>query len=74
MTAIRAGGRSSGQLFGNRDEWSGEGDMSFHERSKAEALFRGFELERFDEVEEDSTTAIGEPKHWHVYHVVARRR
>jgi hypothetical protein len=23
---------------------------------------------------EDSTTAVGDPKHWHVFHVIARKR
>ncbi len=73
MGSIRGGGRFSGQLFGERDGWAGERDLSFHRRAEAEALFAGFELERFDEVEADGRTATGEPKHWHVFHVVARR-
>jgi hypothetical protein len=49
-------------------------ELTFHTRTEAEALFNGFELERFDEVEEDGQTALGEAKHWHLFHVVARRR
>jgi hypothetical protein len=30
-------------------------------------------LERFDEIEENGKTALGEPKHWHVFHIVARK-
>ena len=48
--------------------------MTFHTRADAKALLRAFELERFDEVEEDSSTALGEPKHWHFFNVVARKR
>jgi SAM-dependent methyltransferase len=71
--SIRPGGRFSGQLFGDRDEWAGEREMTFMTRAEAESLLAGFELERFDEVEADGQTALGEPKHWHVFHVVARR-
>jgi len=47
--------------------------MTFHTRAEAEALFRVFELERFEEVEEDGETVLKNPKHWHVFHVVARK-
>jgi len=30
-------------------------------------------LERFDEIEENRKTALGEPKHRHVFHIVARK-
>ena len=71
--SIASGGRFSGQLFGDRDGWVGTRDMTFHTLPEAEALFQGLELERFDEVEEDGQTATGNAKHWHVFHVVARR-
>ena len=67
------GGRFSGQLFGDRDGWAGERDVTFHAPADAERLFDGLELERFEEVEVDGQTAVGDPKHWHLYHVVARR-
>jgi tellurite methyltransferase len=73
VASIHPSGRFSGQLFGERDQWAGEREMTFHTRAEAEALLAGFELERFDEVETDGQTALGEPKHWHVFHVVARR-
>jgi tellurite methyltransferase len=74
VDSLRPGGRFCGQLFGERDEWSTEDDMTFHTRAQAEALFNLFQLERFDEVEEDGKTALGKPKHWHVFNVVARKR
>jgi len=73
VASIRPGGRFSGHLFGDRDGWVGEHDITFHTRTQAEELLSSLELERFDEVEEDSTTAVGDPKHWHVFHVVARK-
>ena len=74
VASIEPGGRFSGQLFGDRDEWAGTNDMTFHTRAQTEALFAGFDLERFDEIEQDGQTALAEPKHWHVFHVVARNR
>ena len=74
VTALREGGRFSGQLFGDRDGWAPSDDITFLPRREAEELFAAFELERFDEVEEDSKTALGEPKHWHLFNAVARKR
>jgi tellurite methyltransferase len=74
VDSLRPDGRFAGQLFGDRDEWSTESDMTFHTRAEAERLFSGFELERFDEDEEDGQTVLGNPKHWHVFNVVARKR
>jgi hypothetical protein len=36
------------------------------------AVFDGWELERFDEEENDGEACSG-PKHWHVFHAVARK-
>jgi SAM-dependent methyltransferase len=74
VAALQPGGRFCGQLFGERDGWAPADDMTFLTRGEAEKLLSTFDLERFGEVEEDSTTALGEPKHWHVFHVVARKR
>jgi tellurite methyltransferase len=71
--SLHPGGRFSGHLFGDRDEWSDEDDMTFQTRAEAEALFSRLEVELFDEVEEDGPTAVGKQKHWHLFHVVARR-
>jgi tellurite methyltransferase len=73
VASLRTGGRFSGQLFGDRDGWAENEDMTFHSRSDAEALLSSFEPEYLDEVEEDGETATGKPKHWHVFHVVARK-
>ena len=74
LVSSRRGGRFSGQLFGERDEWADNRELTFHTRTEVEALLDGFDLERFDEVENDGQTALGEGKHWHLFHIVARRR
>jgi tellurite methyltransferase len=70
--AIRPAGRFAGELLGDRDTWAPEDDTSAFTIDQARALFDGFELERFEEEEEDGE-ACSEPKHWHVFHAVARR-
>jgi SAM-dependent methyltransferase len=73
-TALAPGGRFAGQLYGKRDGWAGRPGMTHHDRAEALALFTGFELERFEEEESDAVTPRGQPKHWHIFHIVARRR
>ena len=71
--AIRPGGLFVGHLFGPHDTWAGKPGMTFHSRADVEALLTPFETLRNDEQDEDGE-AIGGPKHWHVFHVIARRR
>jgi SAM-dependent methyltransferase len=70
--AIRPAGRFAGELLGDRDTWAPKDDMSAFTIDEARALFEGFELERFEEEEEDGEACSG-PKHWHVFHAAARR-
>lgn len=72
--SLKKGGRFAGQFYGPRDSWAGRAGMTFHTRAEVEALLSGFEVEFFDEEENDSVTPRGEAKHWHVFHVVARLR
>ena len=72
--ALRPGGRFSGQLFGDRDGWAPDPGITFLTRTEVEELLGAYDVERLDEVEEDSKTALGNPKHWHLFHIVVRRR
>lgn len=67
------GGRFAGQLYGPRDSWFGRDGITFHTRDQVEALLKGWDIELLEEEENDSTTPRGTPKHWHIWHVVARR-
>ena len=69
-SAIKKDGYFSGHLFGINDEWNRpERDMTFQTRSEAEQLFADMKLLDF---EEEGKTANGNPKHWHVFHIIAR--
>lgn len=72
--SLKAGGRFAGQLYGTRDSWAGRPGMTFHTRAEIDALLAGFVVEFLDEEEDDSVTPRGEAKHWHVFHIVARRQ
>ncbi len=72
--SVRTGGRFCGQLFGERDSWATIEDRTHHARDDAIALFGDFLLEQFCEEERDGEDAQNNRKHWHVYHIVARKR
>ena len=71
--ALPPGGRFSGQWYGPKDSWFGRSGMTFVSRDEALALLQGFELELFEEEEDDGVTPRGNPKHWHIFHIVGRR-
>ncbi|HJN21224.1 MAG: class I SAM-dependent methyltransferase [Alphaproteobacteria bacterium] len=71
--ALRPGGRVSTQFFGPKDEWHGDPTITFHTRAEAEARLDGLEVEMLDEEEDESPTPRGKTKHWHLFHIVARR-
>jgi tellurite methyltransferase len=72
--ALPAGGRFTGQWYGDRDSWKGRPGITFLTREQALVLLADFDLEMFDEEEADSVTPRGNPKHWHIFHIVARKR
>jgi hypothetical protein len=69
--SLRDGGRFVGQLLGERDTWAPEDDISSFSVPEARAIFDGWSIERFEEEDEDGEACSG-PKHWHVFHVIAR--
>ena len=73
-SSLVTSGRFAGQLFGERDEWRGEPGITHHTRAEVERLLAGFAVEMLAEEESDSITPYGKPKHWHLFHVVARKR
>ncbi len=72
--ALRPGGIFAGQFFGVNDQWNREGrPLTFVTREQAEDLLRGLEVLELVEEDADGHTANGAPKHWHVFHILARR-
>jgi SAM-dependent methyltransferase len=71
VAALPIGGRFCGQLFGDRDSWAVYPNMSHHTRTQVEKLLQPFTVELFQEEEHPGTTALGEEKYWHIFHIVA---
>lgn len=71
--ALEPGGRLACQLFGDRDTWASLPDRSHFTREQVEQLLAEYHIEFFQEDESDSTDAEGRDKHWHVFHIVARK-
>lgn len=67
------GGVFCGQCFGIRDEWSKDQSMTFHTKEQVEELLAGMEIISIEEEERDGRTANGTPKHWHVFHFIAKK-
>lgn len=80
----RGGGRFAGQFFGVDDEWNVPTDRQaalampparvFHTRAAIERLLEPFKIEHLEEVSRMGKTSTGQAKHWHVFHVVGRKR
>jgi tellurite methyltransferase len=73
LASLAPGGRFAGQLFGERDEWRGEPGITHLSRDEVERLLEGCEVERLEEEETDTATPYGKRKHWHLFHIVARK-
>jgi tellurite methyltransferase len=73
LAAINPGGRLSTMLFGDHDESATDETMTCQSPDKIEADLAGFDIEYWHVKEEDSQTALGEPRHLHLIEVVARK-
>ncbi len=72
--AITPGGRFCGQLFGDRDGWSTLEDRTHLTRAETLTLFDQYILERLEEEDRPSRQAGSAHKHWHVFHIIARKQ
>jgi SAM-dependent methyltransferase len=73
VALLYPGGRFAGQFFGDRDDWAKLPDRTHHTKEQAMALLANFDVEHFAE-EDRPTTNPDHAKHWHLFHVVARKR
>ena len=74
LGAVKTGGLFTGQLFGPNDSWNvPESGMNFHSRSDVECLLRGWTILELTEEDHPGKTKLGEDKHWHIFHLIARR-
>ncbi|MCU0317063.1 MAG: class I SAM-dependent methyltransferase [Fimbriimonadaceae bacterium] len=72
------GGLIAGQFLGPDDSW-GVGDLTppspvvTHQREELLEMLSDFELLLLDEQNRTGKTLYGEPKRWHVYHIIAKK-
>ena len=72
---IQKDGYFIGNFFGINDSWHmSKAEMKFLSKEQVIYLFSDFEILLFREVEEDGKTGLGKMKHWHVFHVISRRK
>jgi SAM-dependent methyltransferase len=69
--ALRPGGVFAGEFFGPHDDWFGRGTMNFHDRAGVEAMLTGLDIVQLEEEDRRGMSFEG-PKHWHVFHAIAR--
>lgn len=75
VESIRPHGRFAGQLFGDKDSWAKRPEMTCHTRAQVDKLLAGFEIEFLvEDYDPNGRTAVGNPKHWHIYRIVARKK
>ena len=74
--ALNSEGIFVGQFFGIHDQWNTPeraAAMTFLSREEAMQALEGLNVIEFDEEDIDSVVADGSPKHWHVFHIIARK-
>ena len=71
--SLKTEGILAGQFFGNKDEWSNDGNMNFHTKEEVEHIISNFEVLELNEEEKDGPTAVGDIKHWHVFCFILRK-
>lgn len=73
MAALRVGGRFCGHIIGDRDSWTAYPHMNYRTREQVIELLAPFEIEWLEEEEHPGKTPLGVEKHWHLFHIVARK-
>ncbi len=71
--ALSPDGLFAGQLFGDRDSWAPNPEMTFVDRDQLTSLLAAYEVLHLEEEDAPGDSFAG-PKHWHVFHLMALRR
>jgi SAM-dependent methyltransferase len=72
--ALRPNGVFTGQFFGIHDTWNTPGTtMTFCTREQAQHFLDDLSVITFWEEDKDGETALGQLKHWHIFHFIARK-
>jgi hypothetical protein len=75
QASVKRGGILVGNIFGDRDGWNKDGDYkTFLTKEECLKYFSNWEILHFEEKERDDETALGVPKHWHEFDIIARKK
>lgn len=72
LSALKPGGVFVGQLFGDRDGWASNPNLTFHSAGAVDALLVDLNVQHLREVEEEGRSMQG-PKHWHRIDIIASK-
>ena len=72
--SLNKSGIFTGEFFGVRDSQNRDKSMTFLDIKEAKKIFNNLKLIYFYEEEKDGKTAIGEEKHWHIFHFIAKKK
>jgi cyclopropane fatty-acyl-phospholipid synthase-like methyltransferase len=75
LNSVKPGGVFAGHFFGEQDGWNdGQNKVNFVSEEKMRGFFKDFDILSLEEEKAEGTTATGDTKYWHVYHVIAKKR
>lgn len=60
-------------IFGDRDGWVANENMSFFSKEEIEDVVSDMKALSFEEEEKDGKTIRGADKHWHIFRVIVRK-
>ena len=64
-----------GDFFGINDSWNkAESNMTFFTKEQVLNLFDEFDIVKFNEVEKEGLTGLGNMKHWHIFNIIAKKK
>jgi SAM-dependent methyltransferase len=73
LSSLRVGGRVAALLFGDHDGSAADTSMTCPPPQRIRESLSSFEIEHWIDREEDTQTALGDPHHFHLVELVARR-
>lgn len=72
--SLKPRGVFCGQLFGCEDEWNTPtSKLTFHTHEEVQRLFQDIDLLHCEERIRDGKLSNGTPKHWHLFHIIAKK-
>ena len=73
LAALGSGGIVAGELFGDHDSWADNLEWTFLTAEQVDQLLRPLEVLKLKVEDAPGDSFVG-PKHWHIFHLIARAR